>query len=629
MLRRLPLALALILVAVFPAGAAADAPTKRTLYADGPENRLLLGGQWLFRLDKEDVGLRERYQRQTSRTGWTPVEVPHAWNVGDDSVESMQGSQGWYRKDFELPSAASALSWAVRFESVNYRSRIWLNGKPVGTNKGAYIPFEFFLNGLKRRGTNRLVVRVDSKRRVTDFPPSGLTNVGAPTGGWWNYGGLLREVYLRKVDRVDWRRVRVTPELPCAACPATVKVEATLRNVSGSSVRARVTGRFGARSISLGTVSLGPGGVTRRTATVRVGRPKLWSPATPNLYSVSLRVDSGRRKLAGYKLKTGIRSVRVSGDGHLLLNGKRVNLRGVGLHEDSLQKGFAIGNDVREKLMADAKDLGATMIRTHYPMHPYMHELADRAGMLIWSEIPVYAIKTPQLKQRTVRALASKELGKNIENFGNHSSVALWSVANELSARPGPVQGNYVARAANQAKRLDPSRPVGIAVAGYPGIGCQTEYKGLDVIGVNTYFGWYPGPGGVLFDRENLSPYLDEIRACYPKKALMVTEFGAEANREGPIEEKGTYAFQRDYVDYNLATAAAKPYLSGSLYWALNEFRVRPNWEGGNPRPTPPIHQKGLTAYGSFARKPAFENVQRSFRATDQLGLGAVAPPAR
>jgi beta-glucuronidase len=393
-------------------------------------------------------------------------------------------------------------------------------------------------------------------------------------------------------------------------------------------VRARVTGRFGEQRLSLGTVTFGPGEIRRVSRRVSVSRPRLWTPATPNLYSVSLRVESGGRKLAGYKLKTGIRSVAVSEDGRFTLNGRAVSIRGVGLHEDSKEKGFAIGNDVREKLMADAKELGATMIRTHYPMHPYMHELADRVGMLIWSEVPVYSIKTQYLKQRTVRRLAAKELEKNIETFGNHSSVALWSIGNELSSVPGPVQGDYIARATKQAKRLDPSRPVGIAVAGYPLAGCQPEYGPLDVVGVNTYFGWYPGPGGRIFDRRGLGPYLDSVRACYPKKAVFVSEFGAEANREGPVEEKGTYAYQRDYVDYNLATAAAKPWLSGSLYWALNEFRVRPGWDGGNPRPAPPIHQKGLTLYGSFARKPAFENVQRAFRATDQLGLGAAAAPA-
>ncbi|CAA9539513.1 MAG: GH2 [uncultured Solirubrobacteraceae bacterium] len=624
--RLLRLALAAVLATLLlPSAANADKPTNRTLYADGPAGRMLMGGEWLFRLDKEDVGLKQRFQRQTSREGWSPVEVPHVWNVGDDSPESMAGSTGWYRKDFELPSAASALSWAVRFESVNYRSQVWLNGKPVGTNKGAYIPFEFVLSNLKRRGTNRLVVRVDSRRRPTDFPPSGLTTTGAPTGGWWNYGGLQREVYLRKIDRLDWRSVRVTPDLPCRTCAATVKVEASFRNLSRSGVRARVTGRLGRQKINLGTVALGPGAVTKRTTTVRVAKPKLWSPDSPNLYTVRLSADGGGRRLAAYRLKTGIRSIKVS-NGRLMLNGQKVNIRGLGLHEDSKEDGFAVDNALREKLVDESKALGATMIRTHYPLHPYTHELADRKGLLIWSEIPVYAVKTRYLTQRTVRALAAKELAKNIETFANHPSVMLWSIGNELSSQPGPVQGFYIKRAVSQAKRLDPSRPVGIAVAGYPSSGCQPEYGPLDVIGVNTYFGWYPGPSGQLFDRRGLGPYLDKTRECYPNKALMVTEFGAEANREGPVEEKGTYAYQRDYVNYNLTTFASKPYLSGALYWALNEFRVRPGWDGGNPRPNSPIHQKGLTFYGNFNRKPAWFDTQKSFQATDQLGSGPAAP---
>jgi len=320
--------------------------------------------------------------------------------------------------------------------------------------------------------------------------------------------------------------------------------------------------------------------------------------------------------------------VKISQDGLLLLNGRRVNLRGVGLHEDSKEQGFAVDNALREKLVDDAKELGASMIRTHYPMHPYTHELADRKGLLIWSEIPVYAVKTRYLAKRTVRAQAARELAKNIETFANHPSVMIWSIANELSSRPGPVQSYYIKRAAAQAKRLDPTRPVGLAVAGYPSAGCQPEYAPLDVVGINEYFGWYPGANGSLFDRKGLSPFLDQVRACYPKKAVIVTEFGAEANREGPVVEKGTYAYQREYVNFNLATFATKPWLSGALYWALNEFRVRPGWDGGNPRPNPPIHQKGLTAYGTFARKPAFADAQASFRATDQLG-GGVAPVAR
>jgi beta-glucuronidase len=348
--------------------------------------------------------------------------------------------------------------------------------------------------------------------------------------------------------------------------------------------------------------------------------PRVWSPARPYLYNVNLRASAGGRTVGSYRLKTGIRSIRVSGDGRLILNGQQVNLRGVGVHEDSRQQGFAVDNAFRERLVAETKAVGATAMRTHYPMHPYTHELADREGVMIWSEVPVYAIKTSNLAKNLVTTLAAKELEKNIIANQNHPSVFVWSIANELSSRPGPTQANYIKNAVRQAKALDPSRPVGIAVAGYPAVGCQKAYAPLDIIGINEYFGWYPGPQGSIFDRTKLSAYLDRVRGCYPRKAVMVTEFGAEANRDGPVEEKGTWAFQQDFVNFHLGTYATKGWLSGAMYWALNEFKVRPGWEGGNPRPNPPIHQKGLLRYGDFARKPAWEDLRRNYAATKQFG---------
>ena len=118
----------------------------------------------------------------------------------------------------------------------------------------------------------------------------------------------------------------------------------------------------------------------------------------------------------------------------------------------------------------------------------------------------------------------------------------LWSIGNELSSQPGPVQTAYINAAVKlgQAARPDAARrPRGrrlpeLALPGRP-------YTPLDVIGINDYFGWYPGPERRRSSTARSSPaYLDAVRACYPKQALMVTEFGAEANRDGPVEEKGT-----------------------------------------------------------------------------------------
>src|SRR5215208_112937 len=614
--RLLPLALLVVLAAPSIAQAA-DVPSAKTLYADGPSGRFLMDGQWLFRLDGADQGVRRRFYRQSSTAGWTPVSVPNVWNVGDDSEASMRGSVGWYRKDFELPDKRAALEWAVRFESVNYRARVYLNGREIGRNAGAYIPFTLRLKGLKRSGVNRLVVRVDSRRLPTDFPPSGLSSTGNATGGWFNYGGLQREVYLQKLDTVQFNTVRVLPRLSCASCPATVDFTLALENVKSGSRRISAVAKYGSKRIGLGTRTIRGGTAEVFTGRLRLGRARLWSPKSPYLYPVKITVSSGGRTVGTYDLKSGVRSVKVS-RGRLYLNGRPVNLRGVGVHEDTRAQGSAVDNAFRNRLVAEARALGATVLRTHYPMHPYVHELADRLGLLIWSEIPVYAVKTTYLKRESVRALAAKEMRRNVETNLNHPSVFAWSVGNELSSRPGPVQGDYIRRASEIAKDIDPTRPTAIAFAGYPSAGCQTEYAPLDIVGVNEYFGWYPGPGGKLFDRSGLSPYLDSVRRCYPRHAVVVTEFGAEANREGPVEEKGTWGYQQEFVDYHLGVFASKPWLSGAVYWALNEFRVKPDWEGGNPCPAPPVHQKGLLTYDGMGRKPAWANVQRSYSGTTQ-----------
>src|SRR5262245_60442939 len=189
-MRLSPVALALTVLGLAVAAAPAAAqsvvstPVPRTLYKDGPSGRFLMNGTWLFKLSNAASGP----QLETGQGGWKHVTVPNAWNAGDDSPQSFLGGVGWYRKDFRFPSNDRSASWVVRFESVNYRSKVWLNGRPIGTNRGAYLPFEIRIPaGVIRRGkVNRLVIRVDSRRKQTDFPPSGLSAVGTPTGGWWN-----------------------------------------------------------------------------------------------------------------------------------------------------------------------------------------------------------------------------------------------------------------------------------------------------------------------------------------------------------------------------------------------------------------------------------------------------------
>jgi beta-glucuronidase len=584
-----------------------------TAAADGPAGRTLLGGDWLYRADPADEGLDRGFQKETGTDGWTPVHVPNAFNAGDESPHSQLGSVGWYRKDFTLPNADAALEWAVRFESVNYRARIWLNGEKVGSHTGAHLAFTRDLDDVDRDGVNSLVVRVDSRRGTRDLPRGGITSSGDPRGGWFNYGGILREVYLEPRDTVALDRVAALPDLPCATCAADVELSARVRSVTGRSERAEVLARVGDRWGLLGTrtVKNKPKTVT---GTIRVASPHLWTLGDPYLYPVEFAARVGGRTVASWTESIGIRSIEVD-DGQLELNGSPVSLRGVGLHEDDPVLGGAIDQAWRERLIAQTQAIGARVLRTHYPLHPGLHDLADRNGILIWSEVPVYDVTSEDIGRRSVQRAALKQLKEDILANRNHPSVMTWSIANELAVRPSSGQKRYIKRAARLVHRLDPSRPASIAITAYPTVECQRKaYKPLDLLGFNEYFGWYDGPRGTLSDRTGAGPMLDKLRACYPRHALMVTEFGAEANRDGPVEEKGTYAFQADWANYQLGVFASKPWLSGAIYWALNEFRIRPGWDGGNPKPSLlPRHQKGLLTFDGWQRKPAWDVVRRWF----------------
>jgi beta-glucuronidase len=590
---------------------APQTPTKGALYRDGQSGRYLLGGTWLYRADPGAAGLGQGWWRDVAATdGWSPVTVPNAYNAGDFSTQSMNGSVGWYRVDFRLPAGAFGQGyvprgnrhWIVRFESVNYRATVWLNGRQIGSHTGAYLPFEFDLN----------VVRVDDRRSPSDLPPG-------PQGGWWNYGGILREVYLRAAQVADLAQVQVRPLLPCPTCAATIAEQVVVRNVTSSTQMVRLHGFYGNAYLDFGQATIAPNSTWTAQSTVLIPQPHLWSPDNPYLYRASLTLSNTRgRTLGGYLTYSGVRSITVTSGGRLALNGRLLNLRGVNLHEQDIGLGAALDPAHTERMMSWVQALGATVIRAHYPLSPQIEEFADRAGILVWSEIPVYQVQSQYLAQSSTLAQAHALLQQNILANQNHPSVLVWSIANELTTPANGTEASYIAGAAALARQLDPTRPVGMAISSWPGVPCQAAYAPLDVIGYNEYFGWFDAGGGATDDRDALGPFLDSLHACYPTKPLFVTEFGFDASRSGPIEERGTYDFQTNSIAYHLSVFAGESWLSGAIYFPIQDFAARPGWGGGNPWPNPPFVQKGLVdLYGNF--KPSFSVVASTYKATMQI----------
>ena len=374
-------------------------------------------------------------------TAGRSTTVPNAWNAGDDSVASMTGTTGWYRKDFHLPDRRARMDWLVRFESVNYRSTVWLNGTPIGRNTGAYLPWDLRLprSLLKRQGLNRLVVRVDNRRLRTDFPPSGLTGSGDPAGGWWNYGGLLREVYLQRVDKIDITSMLVRPDLPCATCDATVLARIVVRNYGNDSQpRAHHRELRSASKLALGTRAIGSKDFATFDARIKVRNPRLWSPAEPAAVRRELHRPRGRSQGPGlhaaqrHPLDQGRRRAPAAQRPPAERPRRRAPRGRPGRRASRSTAPAARRSSRRPR--SSARRSSARTIRCI----PRCTSSPTATGLLIWSEIPVYSVKTQYLKRLAVRKLAARELEDNINANQNHPSIMLWSIGNELSARPGP-----------------------------------------------------------------------------------------------------------------------------------------------------------------------------------------------
>ena len=604
-----------------------DRPTKKGVQIrEGHGGRLLLGGLWYFKLDDPLLGDRQRFYAQRSLAGWSAIRVPHNWNAQD--LTENRPTVGWYRKEFRAPRGSRRRRWRVRFEGANHRTTVYLNGKEIGKNAGGYVPFEVELRGLKRR--NRLVAKVSTLRSNLDLSHWRAAKYnGFGTGGWWNFGGLLREVYLRPVDTVDLQAVRVLPRIRCARCNARADVRIRIRNASGENRRVQIAAVLSGRKGSRGQRTQMEAGfrsnqVREITARIPIRNPRLWHPGRPNLYRLFVSTATEGRRVASYRLAFGVRHFARARDGSLRINGKRIRLKGASIHEDDPRTGGVVTPRQRRTLVRRLKQLGANVTRGHHPLHPAMMEALDRAGILYWSQAPVYQLPNAVLDRPATRRAAIAANHSMVRAGANHPSIFVWSLGNELASgneevgRVGPGYAAFVRDASRVVRRLDDTRLVGIdrhSRVGEPIF--HPVFNRLDILGVNEYFGWYSSsaPGYPATRTEDLSGFLDEVHKQFPRMPLVITEFGAEATRNGPVEQKGTLEFQRKYVRDHYAIHASKRFVNGSIVWILKDFRVHPEWIGGNDPAfaTPPWNNKGLIDERG-GLKPAFTTLSQLWR---------------
>jgi beta-galactosidase/beta-glucuronidase len=554
-------------------------------------------------------------------SGWRRVTLPHTFNGGDgDDGGGYYRGTAWYRTAVTMPAKAPDRRYFLEFDGAALATDLWVNGRSIGRHEGGYARFRFDVTDALQAGQNSIAVRVDNSRLPAIAPLDGDFTV---------FGGLYRRVWLVSTDALHFDMIDdggpgIHVSTPKATAEAAL-VRARLRLSNDTAAIARARYRVSLRDAEgreLAQVerqlSLPSGRTSEVTAEMALPHPRLWSGiADPYLYTVVATLTDAKGKVRDRaELPLGIRSIEVTADKGLLLNGKPYRVHGVNyFHAQRPGKGTAVSDEEISEDMRIIAEMGATGVRFVHYQHPQRaYDEADRLGLLVWTEIPLNGvIDAGKAFERNV----AQQMRELIAQNAHHPSVAVWGLGNEVYEVSDDVL--RILRAAQAtARAADPSRPTSYAHC------CQNDDnpKALvaDISAFNRYFGWYPDQKGTLGE------WARKFHAAFPERAFAVGEYGAgagiraqESNPAPPVTTSAWHPeqYQTLYHEQNWRGIRDLPYLWGSFIWVSFDLASDGRSEGDRDG----INDKGLVTYDRAVRKDAYYWYQANWSNRPMLHL--------
>jgi Glycosyl hydrolases family 2, TIM barrel domain/Glycosyl hydrolases family 2, sugar binding domain/Glycosyl hydrolases family 2 len=531
-----------------------------------------LDRDWQFRVDPDEFG--ESFGWNAAVPSDTEaVNVPHSWNIG--RLHDYLGV-AWYFRRIEIPPHASDAHIELHFGATFYKSHVWFNGVDLGGHEGGFTAYSFDVTPYVR-DTNVLAVRIDNRPDSTTIPGYGARGAPQAWYDWWTYGGVVRDVWLTSSGPVWMERQAIRTTSSGADALLHDHIYLHSAHDASTPLQLRLTAyapdnRVAATSTQPLLLATGRSDIE---LSLKLIRPELWGIDHPNMYRlVAELLDPGGKALDQQQDSFGVRTIAIR-DRHLLINGERVRLTGLARHEDSPAQGLAETPDTMQRDYDDLKALHTTLSRpVHYPQNPFILDYADRHGILLIPEIPVWQFNEAQLSDPKVMALAQQQMREMIEQAGSHPSIFAWSVANESAmGTPGGIAYFRAMRA--MIRSIDPDRLVSFADDNLSKLdrAQQSAANDADFLMMNQYFGTWHGPAAAL------GPALDKVDRLFPDKMVIISEFGYP----GPFAGNAMAADQarvRTIVD-QLPVLAARDWIAGAILWCYQDYKSRRNlWPG-------------------------------------------------
>jgi beta-galactosidase/beta-glucuronidase len=469
-----------------------------------------------------------------SDDGWLDIAVPASWNSAIDDLWSYEG-HGWYRRSVCVPKSWEGRRVEFFSEGANYRTVVYVNGEIAGEHEGGYTPFAIDVSHLLKYGEeNLLSVAVDNLPMPSRAPGRQF--------GWWNHGGLYRDVSLRVMDRTRIDDVTVVTDVDDGT--VAVSVSTVVLSDDAEAQRTMVTTLVD----PTGTPVLLPAEVNKREIAIADGRaeaemrfdvpnPMLWSPDSPELYTLTIELVDGNGRTDQWSHRIGLRTFRIDG-GQLLLNGEPLLIKGINRHEDYPRTGRTHDEASLGRDLDLVQWVGANALRCHYPNHRHFYELCDERGIMNMVEVPLWQWGRPLVETDDPKALdaAKAQLHEIVKTYKNHAGVFIWSVSNENLTNlrsPGDPEAEQLAKMTADGNielvhlthELDPTRPVVEVSNEWPN---DPVHNHTDIATVNVYVGSPSPPLPEHLDQPigRLREKMAGVRAQVPGVPIIAGEYG-------------------------------------------------------------------------------------------------------
>ena len=565
-----------------------------------------LSGNWKFCTDPDNVGEDQKWFSEIGSQNWEQIRIPSSFNAVKQDLLWYRGTV-WYQVSFTVPSEWPAGRLFLHFLGVSTRSRIWLNGHEIGSNLFPYTGFKYDITDVAQKTKeNILTVCVDNKILEKSIPDNNWN-------GWWNFGGIYRQVFLEYEPSVFIRDARIVTEMQNDN-KWKLDLDITLNNTlkrSNYTLEFEVTDKNGESKWKKKVKKDLPAGQSNEKSRAVFENITGWSPGEPALYNLVIKLAGKNDIYCRKDLKFGFRQIAVKDD-KILLNGKPIQIYGISRQELYPGTGHYVSS-LRTKMdLEDIKSLGCNLLRmTHYPNQPLVFDLCDEMGLLVWCEFPAWKTGASTLADTDVWAqYGEPQLTQMVRSFQNHPSVVIWSLGNDLPT--DKIEGvNYIDKAYKLLKKLDPSRLV--TFASDKNIK-DLAFKNTDIISINS-------PMEDFRAVKYIGEMLDKVHKTWPEKPVLVSKAGGEAvfGWRNTNTQNITKDYTEDYQIYCLSQyfetifdPTRKEYVSGLIITGYADFPAPNKIASGHPPLAAYVNCSGLVTQDR-QKKRAFDFVRKYF----------------